>query len=151
GGAGFIGQRLARRILERGTLAGQPVDEVLLFDNVMPPFDGRMKFIAGDIADPALINQLIDRADIGVFHLASVVSGGAEQDFDLAMKVNLHGHLHLLEALRRVGGKPRHVFSSSIAAYGGAHVPKHVADATRQTPQTTYGATKSIGELLVND
>jgi nucleoside-diphosphate-sugar epimerase len=144
--------RLARRILERGKLAGQSVDEIVLFDVVAAPaFDARVKSVVGEIFDRDTVFKLIDRPDIGVFHLASVVSGGAEQDFDLAMKVNLHGHLHVLEAQRRLGSRPRSVFSSSIAAYGGSQVPKNVGDATRQTPQTTYGATKSIGELLVND
>jgi D-erythronate 2-dehydrogenase len=161
GGAGFIGFRLARRILEIGTLHGpsgapEPVDEVVLFDNVVPPsrpadLDARARFIAGEISDRATVFNLIDHPDIAVFHLASVVSGGAEQDFALAMKVNLEGHLHVLEALRRLESKPRYVFSSSIATYGGATVPKQVGDATRHTPQTTYGMTKSVGELLVND
>lgn len=161
GGAGFIGLRLARRILERGQLPGpsgklEAVDSVVLFDNVVPSarpadLDPRAQFVAGEISDRDAVFKLMDRPDIAVFHLASVVSGGAEQDFDLALKVNLDGHLHVLEALRRLESKPRYVFSSSIATYGGATVPKKVGDATRHTPQTTYGATKSIGELLVND
>jgi nucleoside-diphosphate-sugar epimerase len=130
----------------------EPVDEVVLFDVVAAPaFDARVKSVLGEVSDRDAVFKLIDRPDIGVFHLASVVSGGGEQDFDLAMNVNLHGHLHVLEALRRLGSRPRSVFSSSIAAYGGSQVPKQVGDTTRQTPQTTYGATKSIGELLVND
>jgi nucleoside-diphosphate-sugar epimerase len=86
-----------------------------------------------------------------VFHLASVVSGGGEQDFDLAMRVNLDGNLHVLELARALGSKPRVVFASSIAVFGGKAMPKHVGDATKQVPQTTYGMTKAIGELLVND
>ena len=161
GGAGFIGLRLARRILEVGKLHGpsgklEPVDQVTLFDVVTPAvrpadLDVRAKFVSGEISDRDAVFKLIDRPDIAVFHLASIVSGGAEQDFDLALKVNLDGHLHVLEALRRLGSKPRYVFSSSIATYGGAAVPKHVGDITRHTPQTTYGMTKSVGELLVND
>jgi nucleoside-diphosphate-sugar epimerase len=161
GGAGFIGLRLAKRILEIGKLHGpsgklESIDQITLFDNVVPQarpadLDTRAQFIAGEIFDRDTIFKIIDRPDIAVFHLASIVSGGAEQDFDLAMKVNLDGHLHVLEAMRRLGSKPRYVFSSSIATYGGAQVPKQVADATRHTPQTTYGMTKSVGELLVND
>lgn len=131
------------------------MDEIVLFDTPAPSApslnDPRVKIVRGDIADRETVSRLFDRADVSVFHLASVVSGGAELDFDLAMRVNLDGHLYVLEALRRLGSKPRHVFSSSIAVYGGAASPKQVAEATRHVPQTTYGMTKSMGELLVND
>ncbi len=152
--------RLAQRILARGSLAGssgapQRVDEVLLFDTpsatALPLDDARVKVVRGDISDRDTVAKLIDRPDISVFHLASVVSGGGELDFDLAMRVNLYGHLHVLEALRALGSKPRHIFSSSVAVYGGAQLPKEVSDSTRHVPQTTYGMTKSAGELLVND
>lgn len=152
---------MARRILELGQLTGpkgqlSPVDELVLFDNTIPEdlsggLRGNVTVRAGEIADRAAVFDLIDSDDISVFHLASVVSAGAEQDFDLALQVNLDGHLNVLEALRRLKSRPRHVFSSSLAAYGGAHTPDQVSDATRQTPQTTYGMTKSVGELLVND
>jgi nucleoside-diphosphate-sugar epimerase len=160
GGAGFIGQRLARRILELGTLPGpsgqsEPIDALVLADIATPAerpawCDDRVRFVAGDIAAPDIARALIDRPDIGVFHLASIVSGGAEQDFDRALDINLAGHLNLLDALRRVGSRPRHVFSSSIACYGGA-ADGQVGDDTRHTPRTTYGMTKAAGELLVTD
>jgi nucleoside-diphosphate-sugar epimerase len=135
--------------------AREPVDELVLSDIVLPPerppgLDGRVRLVAGDIADPDTAFGLIDRPDIGVFHLASVVSGGAEQDFDRALRVNLDGHRNILEALRRHGSRPRHVFASSIAVYGGA-VNAQVGDGARHAPRTTYGMTKSVGELLVND
>ena len=111
GGTGFIGMLLARRILEIGRLSGpsgkaEPVEELLLFDVAEPPalpawFDQRVGVVTGEIADRDTVFRLIDRDDVGVFHLASVVSGGGEQDFDLAMRVNLQGNLNLLEALRR--------------------------------------------------
>jgi nucleoside-diphosphate-sugar epimerase len=156
GGAGFIGTLLARRILALGKLAGGPVDEVVLFDTVAPGEaqridDKRVRCVTGEIASAGDVKPLIDRKDMSVFHLASVVSGGGEKDFDLAMRVNLHGHLHLLEAVRALGSRPRYVFASSIAVFGGSAMPERVGDLTRQTPQTTYGMTKSIGELLVND
>ncbi|MCC6914238.1 MAG: NAD-dependent epimerase/dehydratase family protein [Rhodospirillaceae bacterium] len=152
--------RLAQSILARGALAGpsgapQRVDEMVLFDTPssapLPLDDARVKVVRGDISDQGAVAKLIDRPDISVFHLASVVSGGGELDFDLAMRVNLYGHLHVLEALRALGSKPRHIFSSSMAVYGGAALPKEVSDSTRHVPQTTYGMTKSAGELLVND
>jgi nucleoside-diphosphate-sugar epimerase len=160
GGTGFLGVRVAMRILERGSLVGpsgaaEKIDEVVLFDTPstapLPFSDPRVQIVRGDISDRETVRRLVDRADISVFHLASVVSGGAELDFDLAMRVNLDGHLHLLEALRALKARPRHVFASSIAVYGGAHLPKPVTESTRQIPQTTYGMTKSVGELLVND
>jgi nucleoside-diphosphate-sugar epimerase len=151
---------VALRVLERGSLTGpsgaaEPIDEVVLFDTpstaLLPFSDSRIKVVRGDISDRTAVTNLIDRPDLSVFHLASVVSGGAELDFDLAMRVNLEGHLHLLEALRALKVRPRHVFASSIAVYGGARLPSPVTEATRQIPQTTYGMTKAVGELLVND
>ena len=160
GGTGFIGQRLARAILDRGELfspayyAHETVEEVVLFDQSLPPSlnfdDPRVRLVQGEIADRTAVEALIDSDDISVFHLASVVSGGGEKDFDLAMRVNLDGMRHVLEALRRRSGQPRLVFASSIAVFGGA-MPESVGDTTKQTPQTTYGITKTIGELLIND
>ena len=161
GGAGFLGLRLARRLLELGELTGPDgrrhnIDELVLFDlqapAEIPECDGTIiKTICGQISDSRTVCSLIDRDDISVFHLASVVSGGGEKDFDLAMRVNLDGGRYLLEALRARGGCPRLVFASSIAVFGGAAMPAVVGDSTKQTPQTTYGVTKAIGELLIND
>ncbi|MCG8355930.1 MAG: NAD-dependent epimerase/dehydratase family protein [Kiloniellales bacterium] len=161
GGCGFIGQRLGQRLLEIGELTGpdgsqQPIDELLLFDAMPAPpgglaEDGPVKVVTGDISDRDLVFSLIDRDDISVFHLASVVSGGGEKDFDLAMRVNLNGGLNVFQGLRERAGQPRVVFASSIAVFGGSAMPKTVGDLAKQTPQTTYGATKSICELLIND
>ena len=161
GGTGFVGARLARRILDKGSLAGldgaqTPVDEVVLFDVMAPDplpmqLDGHVTLVTGDISDKATINGLIDRDDISVFHLASVVSGGGEKDFDLAIRVNLTGGLNILEALRARTSTPRLVFASSIAVFGGDHMPAVVGDHGKQTPQTTYGMTKACCELLIND
>ena len=161
GGTGFIGRMLARSILARGRLTGpsgpqEEVDAITLFDAVEPPaplegLDGRAKVVIGDIADKDLVFGLLDRDDVSVFHLASVVSGGGEKDFDLAIRVNLMGGLNVLEAARARAGTPRLVFASSIAVFGGSAMPAVVGDTTKQTPQTTYGVTKSIGELLIND
>jgi len=161
GGTGFVGLRLARRLLEKGSVQnpeGQAaeIDEILLFDQVEPParpegLDERVRIVAGDISDRDTVFGLVDRDDISVFHLASVVSGGGEKDFDLAMRVNLHGGLNVFEACRARVSQPRVVFASSIAVFGGAGMPDSVGDNTKQTPQTTYGITKTICELLVND
>ncbi|WP_299394144.1 D-erythronate dehydrogenase [Pelagibius sp.] len=161
GGAGFIGLRLAQALLQRGSLtapdgAAADIDSLLLFDVATPPerpewADERVVFQSGDISDAATVAGLIDRDDISVFHLASVVSGGGEKDFDLALRVNLYGGLNVFEALRARDGLPRLVFASSIAVFGGAGMPTVVGDSVKQTPQTTYGMTKSVCELLVND
>jgi D-erythronate 2-dehydrogenase len=162
GGVGFIGSRLAERIIELGRLKDAngrdaAIDEIVLFDQVAPEKlaaalgDKRVRVVTGEISDRATVQALIDRKDMAVFHLASVVSSGGELDFDLAMRVNLDGHHHLLEALRALNARPRYVFASSIAVFGGSAMPTQVGDRTRQTPQTTYGMTKAVGELLVND
>lgn len=160
GGTGFVGLALARSLLERGALSGpsgqaEPVDELVLFDSRLPPerpagLDDRAALVAGDIADRETVFSLVDRDDCSVFHLASVVSYGAEQDFDLAMRVNLDGGRHVLEACRARDGRPRLVFSSTYAGFGG-ELPPVVSDSTKLAPETTYGTTKVILELLVND
>lgn len=158
GGGGFLGLRLARRILELRRLPGpsgadRAVDELVLADIAFPlgldlAAEPRVRLRQGDLGDRSFVRSLFDRQDVGVFHLASVVSGGAELDFDGALRANLDGHRHLLEALRALGSRPRHVFASSIAVYGAAD---HVSDDTRHTPATTYGMTKAAGELLIAD
>ena len=161
GGTGFIGQMLAKSLLARGGLknsAGelQEIDSLVLSDNFLPSerpegLDDRVSLVAGDIGDEQSVRSLIDRDDIAVFHLASVVSGGGEKDFDLAMRVNLDGGRYVLEALRARQGMPRLVFTSSIAIFGGDAMPSVVGDSTKPNPQTTYGMTKFIGELMIND
>jgi nucleoside-diphosphate-sugar epimerase len=159
GGAGFIGRQLAERLLALGELPGrdgrpQAIDELVLFDAVEPaPFktpDKRVRAITGDIADRALVGRTIDRNTGSVFHLAAVVSAAAEADFDLGMRVNAEGTLAVLEACRALPQPARLVFTSSIAVFGG-DMPPTLVDTTPLTPQTSYGAQKAIGELLVND
>ncbi|HUK07577.1 MAG TPA: D-erythronate dehydrogenase [Stellaceae bacterium] len=159
GGGGFIGRKLAMRLLDRGSLAGPEgaetrIDELVLFDATPPQPalkpDRRLKFVAGDIADPATLRELIDPKTASVFHLAAVVSGQAEADTDIGMRVNLEGTRVLLEACRARRTKPRLVFASSLAVYGG-DLPPAVSEATPLTPQTSYGNQKACCELLVND
>jgi nucleoside-diphosphate-sugar epimerase len=159
GGAGFLGQQLIARVLAAGGLrlhdAGgardEPVTHIVCFDQGLGALqDPRVRNLAGDISDPAQVRALVDRDTGVVVHLAAVVSGTAEADFDLGMRVNLDGTRHLLEACRAAGHAPRLLFSSSIAVFGGA-LPPVVADATTPTPQGSYGIQKLIGELLVQD
>jgi nucleoside-diphosphate-sugar epimerase len=158
GGAGFLGQRIARALLDRGGLAGEPgaateLTELLLVDQVMPSggsTDARVRVMSGDLADPALVDRAFGPPTNAVFHLAAVVSAGAEADFDLGYRVNLDATRGVLEACRRQPAPPRMVFTSSVAAFGGA-LPEVVDDATAATPQSSYGTQKVIGELLISD
>jgi nucleoside-diphosphate-sugar epimerase len=159
GGAGFLGRRLITRLLERGTLTGPggretPIDTLVLFDAVEPvpplPADTRLEMVTGDITDGAMLARVIDARTTSVFHFAAVVSAAAEADFDLGMRVNLHGTMAVLEACRALPQPPRLVFTSSIATFGG-ELPAVVDDTTPQTPQSSYGTQKAMGELLVND
>jgi nucleoside-diphosphate-sugar epimerase len=149
GGCGFLGRRLALRLLGR-----RDIDELVLFDNApsaLPlPEDRRLRLVTGDIADREMVRGVVAPDTNSVFHLAAVVSGEAEADTDLGYRVNLDGARAVLEACRALGTCPRLVFASSLAVYGGA-LPPAVGDDTPLTPQTSYGTQKAIGELLVND
>jgi nucleoside-diphosphate-sugar epimerase len=149
GGCGFLGRRVAVSLLQ-----GRDVDKLVLFDNAPPalplPDDKRIALITGDIADPVAVRAAITPGTDAVYHLAAVVSGEAEADTDLGYRVNLNGTRAVLEACRALGTCPRLIFSSSLAVYGG-ELPPDVGDDTPLQPQTSYGAQKAIGELLVND
>src|SRR6266446_4555760 len=153
GGCGFLGRRVAIRLLERGCALGS-VDELVLFDNAAPtlplPEDSRVRLVTGDIADRDTVSRLIAPGTDAVFHLAAIVSGEAEANPDLGYRVNLDGTRAVLDACRGLGTAPRLVFASSLAVYGGV-LPPAVGDDTALTPQTSYGTQKAIGELLVND
>ncbi|MFC4948018.1 D-erythronate dehydrogenase [Pseudonocardia sp. GCM10023141] len=151
GGAGFLGHRLAQRLLRE-----ERVEALTVLDVVAgPPLpDPRVRTVVGDIADPAVIGQAIDAGTTAVFHLAAVVSGHAEADFDTGMRVNLDASRVLLEACRAIGTRPRVVFTSSVAVYGapgGGSLPPVVRDDTALTPQTSYGIQKACAELLLHD
>lgn len=156
GGAGFLGQRLARKLLERGTLSlegGKPqtITQIDLLDVVKADLqDPRIRSLEGDIADPAVLRQAIDTETRAIFHLAAIVSGQAEADFDLGMRINLDASRALLETCRALGHKPRVIFTSSVAVYGG-NLPDTVRDDTALNPQSSYGTQKAIAELLLAD
>ena len=159
GGAGFIGRRLALRLLELNALtdaAGreQPVERIVLFDRAAPDprllHDPRVEAVIGDIGDPEQVRAVIAPDTGAVFHLAAVVSAGAEEDFDLGMTVNLQGTMNVLAAARDLPEPGRLVFASSVAVYGGA-MPETIPDGLILNPQTSYGTQKAVGELLVQD
>jgi D-erythronate 2-dehydrogenase len=158
GGGGFLGLRLARALLARGKLTSPDGSEgtlsgVVLLDAAFPPQlpkDSRLQAILGDISDRATIERVVTPDTAAVFHLAAVVSGAAEADFDLGMRVNLEGTRLLLERLRRCAKPPRVVFTSSVAAFGG-ELPEILDDSTTPFPQTSYGTQKVVGEYLIAD
>ncbi|MEK6243959.1 MAG: D-erythronate dehydrogenase [Pseudomonadota bacterium] len=157
GGGGFLGFRLARTLLARGTLGGAPITSITLLDGAFAPAaaqEPRFKAVTGDISDPKVLASVCAPDTDAVFHLAAVVSGAAETDFDLGMRVNLKGMELLLEQMRRISSAgarpPRLVYTSSVAAFGG-DLPEVLDDSTIANPQTSYGAQKVIGEYLVTD
>src|SRR5258707_11161229 len=126
GGCGFLGRRVAIRLLEQGSGLGS-IDELVLFDNAAPalplPDDKRLKLVTGDIADRDTVARLIAPSTDAVFHLAAIVSGEAEANPDLGYRVNLDGTRAVLDACRALRTSPMLVFASSLAVYGGALPP----------------------------
>lgn len=152
GGAGFIGSKLARALLARGSLAGRPIERIRLVDVVKAQGfdDPRVETIAGDVTRPGAVFSWFAGGFDAVFHLAAVVSGQAETDFELGYAVNLDGTRYVLEAARHLCEKPIFVFASSCAVYGG-DLPEPITDTTHLTPQSSYGNQKAMGERLVAD
>jgi len=152
GGGGFIGARLARALLARGALDGRGITRLVLADQAFPDFpkDARLETLAGDISDPAFAARAVTPDTAAIFHLAAVVSGAAEADFDLGMRVNLGGVRAVLDEARRCTRPPRLVFASSVAAFGG-DLPAVLDDSTTPVPQTSYGSQKVVSEYLIAD
>ena len=154
GGAGMVGQKLAQRLARDGSLGGKPITDMVLYDVVgaarCPDCPFPMSVEVGDLSLPGEADKLVaDRPDV-IFHLAAIVSGEAELEFDKGYRINLDGTRNLLEAVRKVGNKPRLVFTSSIAVFG-APFPEAIGDEFFHTPLTSYGTQKAIGELLLAD
>lgn len=156
GGGGFLGYRLAQALLKKGTLVDaegkqEAISQIVLFDMAFPEnADTRLKCVKGDLTDKACVEATLSGDTNAVFHLASVVSGGAEADFDLGMRVNLDGTRGLLDACRKQAKPPRFVFTSSVAVFGG-ELPEVLDDSTTPNPQGSYGAQKVCCEYLVTD
>lgn len=154
GGAGFLGQRLAQRLLvkpdiQRLTLADVAIPSALREHSVLS-HHSKVAIAEADLTDPLATNALISSDVSVVYHLAAVVSGQAEADFDLGMRVNIDGTRNLLEAVRHQAPGAQFIFASSLAVFGG-DLPSVIDERTVVTPQSSYGTQKAIGELLVND
>ncbi|WP_390911759.1 D-erythronate dehydrogenase [Pseudosulfitobacter sp. SM2401] len=153
GGGGMIGQKLARRISENDIF---PAVDLTLFDIAFPPDGVPAKRVTGSVSDPATAQSLAATRPDVIFHLAAIVSGQAEAEFDLGWDVNMMSMWHLLKALKDEhdgsGGtyRPRLVFTSSIAVFGGPY-PDKIDDEFLSAPQTSYGAQKAACELMVSD
>jgi nucleoside-diphosphate-sugar epimerase len=158
GGAGFLGQLLIRALCARGVLtdaAGgeREIEQIVAIDQGHTQrlfVDERVGYVVGDISVPALLKHVLATDTDVMFHLAAVVSGAAEADFDLGMRVNLDGTRALLDACRTQRAQVKLVFASSVAVFGGA-LPAVVTDETAATPVSSYGVQKLIGELLVGE
>jgi len=155
GAAGMIGRKLTERLVRDGALNGQPIDRLTLLDVSTPSrpagFKGRADCAAVDISDPAAARTAVADTPEVIFHLAAVVSGEAELDYEKGFRVNFQGSYALLEAVRATGGyRPRFIFASSLAVFG-APFPPAIPDDFCTTPLTSYGTQKAMIELLLAD
>jgi nucleoside-diphosphate-sugar epimerase len=154
GGAGMVGRKLAERLAADGQLGGKEIAELTLYDVVAAQSPAGAIFpvniVTGDLPAPGETDKLVANKPDVIFHLAAIVSGEAEQEFDKGYRINLHGTMNLLESVRAAGNKPRVVFTSSIAVFG-APFPDKIPDNFFTTPLTSYGTQKAIGELLLAD
>ncbi len=155
GAAGFLGRKLADRLTKQGYLWDRTgrkaeITGLVLADlvPVAPPISGATALV-GDIADPRFMANLISEDVDTIFHLAAVVSGQAEAEFDVGMRVNLDATRALLERLRSLGTCPRVVFSSTLAVYG--NTGGGIDPSTPATPLSSYGTQKAMNELLIAD
>ncbi|HHZ07693.1 MAG TPA: SDR family oxidoreductase [Rhizobiales bacterium] len=153
GAAGMIGRKLVERLARDGALAGRPITALDLHDIVPPPAGIRGIAVVthqGDLSAHGAAAALVEARPDVIFHLAGVVSGEAETDFDLGYRVNLDGTRALFDAIRSAAYMPRVVFTSSIAVFG-APFPDVIPDDFHLTPLTSYGTQKMIGEALLAD
>src|ERR1043166_4364825 len=156
GAAGMVGRKLLDRLVRDGGVTGKPIDRLTLADVVSPQkpagVSGTGESVTMDLSTPGEADKILaSRPDV-IFHLAAIVSGEAEADFDKGYRINLDGTRELIEAIRRVGDgyKPKVIYTSSIAGFG-APFPDAIPDEFHLTPLTCYGTQKAIGELLLAD
>ncbi len=147
----MLGQKLTRRLLDLGSLRGLSIDRMDLVDVVDSPLAASTcRSVVADLSEPGAAADLLHPMPDVIFHLAGVVSGEAEANFDKGMAVNLDGTRLLFDALRLAEGTPRVVFTSSIAVFG-APFPDPIPDDFHLTPLTSYGTQKMMGEAMLAD
>lgn len=155
GGAGMVGRKFIERIARDDALGGKPVSRITAQDVVaaQPPAAASFDFesVVSDLSVPGQAEELISSKPDVIIHLAAIVSGEAEADFDKGYRINLDGTRYLFDAIRKLEGyAPRVVFTSSIAVFGAPFHEK-ITDEFFTTPLTSYGTQKAIGELLLSD
>ncbi len=156
GAGGMLGTKLLSRLTSAGTLAGEAITRITRYDAVIPPAPPALAFpvetFVGDLSATGEVGKLIAVKPDVIFHLAAIVSGEAEKDFEKGYRINLDATRILFEVIRKVGGgyKPKVIFTSSIAVFG-APFPDAIDDDFFTTPLTSYGTQKAIDELLLND
>ncbi|MBN8982654.1 MAG: SDR family oxidoreductase [Rhizobiales bacterium] len=156
GAAGMVGRKLAERLAKDGRLGKSEISKLTLQDVVAPakPAGASMPvdLVTADVSSQPAVEKLVALRPDVIFHLAAIVSGEAEADFDKGYRINLDGTRYLIDAIRHIGGgyRPRLVFTSSIAVFG-APFPEKIGDEFFTTPLTSYGTQKAIGELLISD
>ncbi len=153
GAGGMIGRKLIDRLVRDDQVGGKAITRMTLHDYVAPgkpTVNYPVATIGGDISLPGEADKLVKDAPDLIFHLAAVVSGEAEADFEKGYRVNIDAMRYLLEAVRAKGNRPRFVFTSSIAVFGG-ELPDPIPDDFHQTPPNSYGAAKVVCEQLLAD
>ena len=155
GAAGMVGRKLTAALLVAGQVGGQPIESLMLADIVVPETPAAslpIDTIATDLSEPGSAALLLEARPDLIFHLAAIVSGEAEADFEKGYRINLDGTRHLFEAIRLSAQpyRPRVVFTSSIAVFGEP-LPAVIGDSQDHTPLTSYGTQKAICELLLAD
>jgi nucleoside-diphosphate-sugar epimerase len=154
GAAGMIGRKFCEALARLHNLGGSPIKKLTMADAVEPSVPAGARFevatLQADISAPDVAEHLVSDAPDIVYHLAAIVSGEAEADFDKGYSVNLAGTQHLFEAIRQAANRPRVVYASSIAVFG-VPFPEPIPQDYVLAPLTSYGTQKAIGELLLAD
>jgi nucleoside-diphosphate-sugar epimerase len=161
GGGGFLGQKLAKKLLTSSYImvngVSGEIHKIILLDRFWPDHkveDSKLDYIQGDITNEDILKPILESKPEVIFHLAAIVSGEAEKNFELGMHVNLHANLRLLEMIRELHYQPVIVFASTCAAFGAealGDVNRVIDDYTIPVPQSSYGTQKVMTELLIND
>ena len=153
GGGGFLGKRLAKELIQNGGLAQGELVHLTMVDIAFAEdrlHDSRVEYIQADFSDEATITKILQQQPGVIFHLAAIVSGEAEKNLELGMKINFHASLQILELCRKLAIHPRIIFASSCAVFGG-DVTRVITDETAPKPRSSYGTQKAMVELLMND